>query len=413
MSISLKHITPIIFLIALILNISGCQTEPRGDLTESDRQPRISPDYTDIIIPYNIAPLNFVIKEEGSAYFVRISSGNVNFISLNSRKAVIRIPLRKWKDLLSSNKGRELNIDIYVKQKRSGWIRYKTVTNAISAEAVDPFVTYRLILPGYERWSDISIRQRDIRSFREWPLIKNSVADGNCVNCHSFNNSRTDDFLFHMRGNLAGTYFYSGGEFIKINLNTPEMKNGPVYPRWHPSGRFVAFSANNIVQQFHSADGNKVEVSDLESSLLLYDISENEIMPVNLPDREKYMDTYPEWSPDGRMMYFCRASQIGEIYDYRQTRYDLYRVPFDPASRLFGEPELIFNASEEAKSISFPRVSPDGRFLAMTYQDYGCFPIWHREADLVLLNLETFGIEKPELNSDFPESYHSWSSGGR
>jgi Tol biopolymer transport system component len=191
------------------------------------------------------------------------------------------------------------------------------------------------------------------------------------------------------------------------------MKNGPVYPRWHPSGRFVAFSANNIVQQFHSADGNKVEVSDLESSLLLYDTGENEIMPVNLPDREKYMDTYPEWSPDGRMMYFCRASQIGEIYDYRQTRYDLYRVPFDPASRLFGEPELIFNASEEAKSISFPRVSPDGRFLAMTYQDYGCFPIWHREADLVLLNLETLGIEKPELNSDFPESYHSWSSGGR
>lgn len=413
MSTTLKLITSFFFLIILMLGVPGCKTEPAGDLTESDRQPRISPDYTDIIIPCNIAPMNFVVKEEGSAYFVRISSGNDIFIRLNSRKAVIRIPLRKWKALLSANKGRELNIDIYVKQKKSGWIKYKTVTNVISDGAADPYVTYRLILPGYERWSDISIRQRDISSFREWPLIKNSVADGNCVNCHCFNNGRTDDFLFHMRGSLAGTYFYSEGEFIKINLSTPEMKNGPVYPRWHPSGRFVAFSANNIVQQFHSADANKVEVSDLESSLLLYDIGENEIMPVDLPEHDKYMDTYPEWSPDGRMMYFCRTPRIGEFHDFRQTRYDLYRVPFDPASRLFGEPEPVFCASEEAKSISFPRISPDGRFLAMVYHDYGCFPVWHKEADLVLLNLETLAIEKPDLNSDFSESYHSWSSCSR
>lgn len=410
---SLKNITCLFFFVALIPCIPGCRTESGGDLPESDRFPRISPDYTDISIPYNIAPLNFVVKEKGSAYFVRISSENDTAIRLKSRKAAIRIPQGKWKKLLSANRGKQLNIEIYAKQKKCGWIKYKTVTNVISSEAVDPFVTYRLILPGYERWSDISIRQRDIRGFREWPLIKNSVADRNCVNCHSFNNGRTDDFLFHMRGSRAGTYFYSEGKLIKINLKTPEMKNGPVYPRWHPSGRFVAFSANNIVQQFHSANGNKVEVSDLESSLLLYDTGKNEIMPVDLPDRGKYMDTYPEWSPDGRMMYFCRTSRLEENYDYRHTRYDLYRVSFDPSSRRFGEPELVINASEKAKSISFPRISPDGRFLAMTYHDYGCFPVWHREADLILLNLETLEIINPELNSDFPESYHSWSSNGR
>ncbi len=409
----MKHIKYCFCLIILSACISSCNREPGGDLKKTENLPVISPDYTDIIIPYNIAPLNFVIKENGSAYFVKISSGNDIFINLRSRNGIIRIPAKKWKELLTETKGRELNFEVFVKQENSTWTKYKTFTNTVSAEPVDPYITYRLIHPGYERWNDISIRQRNIEDFSEWPIIKNSVADQNCVNCHSYNNGKSDDFLFHMRGSLAGTYFYSGGEFKKMNLKTPEMSNGSVYPRWHPSGRFVAFSSNSIVQQFHSSDINKIEVSDLESSLVLYDIEKNEIIPVDLPDKEKYMDTYPEWSPDGTTMYFCRAPQVGERYDYRQTRYDLYRIPFDTVSRLFGEPELIFNASNEGKSISFPRISPDGRFIVMTYQDYGCFPIWHKETDLISLSLETLEYSNLELNSDFPESYHSWSSNGR
>ena len=188
------------------------------------------------------------------------------------------------------------------------------------------------------------------------------------------------------------------------------MSNGSVYPCWHPSGKFVAFSANKIVQQFHSADNNKIEVSDLESSLVLYDIDKNEIIPVDFPEKDKFMDTYPEWSPDGKIMYFCRAPRLGEVYDYRQTRYDLYRVAFDPESRKFGDTELIFNAAEKSKSTSFPRVSPDGNYLVMTLQDYGCFPIWHKETDLISLNLKTLEAERLDLNSDYSESYHSWSN---
>jgi hypothetical protein len=49
----------------------------------------------------------------------------------------------------------------------------------------------------------------------------------------------------------------------------------------------------------------------------------------------------------------------------------------------------------------------------MTIQDYGCFPIWHKEADIISLDLETMKTVKPDLNSDFTDSYHSWSSNGR
>jgi len=403
----------ILFFAFLISLVSGCGRSPGDVVIENNMPPVIHPDYSGITIPPNIAPLNFIIREKGSAYFVKISSVNNPVINIKSKNGIIRIPQLKWEELLALAEGSELNIDVFVKDKESGWKRYETITNNVSSQPVDPYLTYRLIHPGYERWQDISIRQRSIKDFTEWPVIENSVADQNCVNCHSYNNGKSDDFLFHMRGSLAGTYFYSGGELRKTNLKTPEMSNGSVYPRWHPSGKFVAFSANKIVQQFHSADNNKIEVSDLESSLVLYDIDKNEIIPVDFPEKDKFMDTYPEWSPDGKMMYFCRAPRLGEVYDYRQTRYDLYRVAFDPSSRKFGDTELIFNAAEKSKSISFPRVSPDGNYLVMTFQDYGCFPIWHKETDLISLNLNSLEAETLDLNSDYPESYHSWSSNGR
>ena len=45
--------------------------------------------------------------------------------------------------------------------------------------------------------------------------------------------------------------------------------------------------------------------------------------------------------------------------------------------------------------------------------DYGCFPIWHKEADLQSINLSDFRVQPMKVNSDFTESYHSWSANGR
>jgi hypothetical protein len=44
--------------------------------------------------------------------------------------------------------------------------------------------------------------------------------------------------------------------------------------------------------------------------------------------------------------------------------------------------------------------------------NYGTFSIWHREADLYLLNLKSGKAETMSLNSNESESYHSWSSNG-
>ena len=401
-------------LFILITLLSSCTGKPGGNISETGTLPTTDPDYSGVTIPPNIAPLNFKITEDGTAFFVRFSTDSKTIIETGSKNGIISIPERKWKKFLEENKGRDFNIEIYLKNKKSGWSRYNTITNKIAPEPVDPYITYRLLYPGYESWKEIYIKQRCLENFRERSIIENSLVEENCLNCHSYNNTGTsEDFLFHMRGSMGGTYFYTGGDFKKVNLKTKEMKNGAVYPRWHPSGKYVAFSSNKIVQQFHSALNKKVEVSDLESSLVLYDIDRNEMMDVQLADKELYMDTYPEWSPDGMYLYFCRAPAVGEIFDYDSVRYDLYRAPFDAATRKTGKAELVFDASSVNKSVSFPRVSPDGRFLVLTLHDYGCFPIWHKEADLQIIDLQTLKPSRMELNSDFTDSYHSWSSNSR
>ncbi len=403
-----------IFLTLLaVLFIYSCAEKPQADFIVSELAPKLEPDYSELIIPPNISPMNFIIKENGSSFFVRFSSDKGTEIEVYSRSGKIKIPEKKWHKMLENNAGKEFKMDIFAKNKRDSWLKYKTIINKVDREPTDPFIYYRLLFPGYESWSELSINIRNLGNFRVQSLIENRVVDENCINCHSFNNGKTDDFLFHVRGSMGGTYFYSNGTFRKINLKTKEMKNSAVYPRWHPSGKFVAFSSNKITQRFHAADNKKVEVTDLESSLVLYDVTKNEIMDINPANRDKFMDTYPEWSPDGNYLYFCRSVQIGEQYDYKQIKYNLYRVSFDKEKRSFGEAELVFDAIQLNKSITFPRISPNGKFLIVTMADYGCFPIWHKDADLYSIDLTNLTASRLTLNSDFSDSYHSWSSNGK
>ncbi len=324
MKLFLRYIS---LFIILVFALYGCIQNPHGTITETGTPPVIDPDYTGVTIPFNIAPLNFKIMEKGSSYFTTISAGSKTVMELGSKNGIIRIPEKKWKKMLGENRSSDFSIDIFVKNLNGEWSKYKSVTNKIAPDPVDPYITYRLLYPGYESWEEILIKQRNLDSFHERSIIENSLVEKNCINCHSYNNTgQSENFLFHLRGSLGGTFFYTGGDFKKVNLKTREMKNGAVYPRWHPSGKFVAFSSNKIVQQFHSALSKKVEVSDLESSLMLYDVDRNEMMEVDLADREKYMDTYPEWSPDGIYLYFCRAPKVGEVFEYDQVHYDLYRA---------------------------------------------------------------------------------------
>lgn len=392
--------------------IVACSRVPVENSARIGSRPVIDPDYSDLTIPVNIAPLNFSVEEKGDAFFVRIMNKKGESVEVSDKTGIIKIPERKWKKLLKSNVNEKLTYQVFVKREGE-WKQFEPFSNIVSESPVAPYLYYRLLFPGYESWTEISIMQRSMESFEEKVVVENNVVDQNCVNCHSVNQQNPDNFMFHMRGSMGGTYFVTDGDLKKFNLKTKEMENSATYPRWHPSGKFVAFSSNKVVQQFHSSESKKIEVSDLASSLVLFDLDKNELMNIPVNPGKQFMDTYPEWSTAGDFLYFCRAAQIGKGYDYRDTKYNLFRVSFDISDRTFGEVELVFDAAVQGNSVSFPRISPDGKSLVFTLHDYGCFPIWHKEADLYSVKLDDFSVAKLDVNSDFTESYHSWSANGK
>jgi len=196
------------------------------------------------------------------------------------------------------------------------------------------------------------------------------------------------------------------------------MPGSATYPSWHPGGKYVAYSSNQVRQNFYSHRSRNIEVFDLVSTLILYDLDKNEVMNIRETDTAKYLQTFPSWSPDGKYLYYCRAHQTNadallSLENIKNTRYNLVRIPFNADTRTFGETEVVFNAEAAGKSVSFPRISPDGKYLILTVADYGTFPIWHKEADLYIINLQNNEIKKMDINSDETESYHSWSLNGK
>jgi Tol biopolymer transport system component len=384
------------------------------------RKPNLRPDYVDVTIPPNVAPMNFVLEEEGASFRVTATSGsNDHSLEVTSSDGAVRFPEDAWRELLAESQGGAITTQVVaLNPKGNPEVEFDPFHFFVSRDPIDPWLVYRLIDPGYYGWSEMKIMQRSVESFREETIINNQTLENNCANCHSFNNNSPDRFLIHIRGSRGGTYFYEQGELSRTDPKIDGMPGGATYPAWHPNGRYVAFSSNQVRQSFYSLPGKVVEVYDLVSSLILYDREVNETLLIPQQTEPPFLLTFPSWAPEGDYLYFSKAPLVidslnPQVEQIENTHYDIARKAFDPETRAFGETEIVFDATGMNKSASFPRISPDGRFLVTTVADFGTFPIWHREADLYLLDLQSGESEVMEVNSEETDSYHTWSSNGR
>jgi len=330
-------------------------------------------------------------------------------------KESIDFDIDDWHDLLNQNRGDSLTIRVSAKYA-DGWHTYQPFTIFVSADSIDYGICYRLIAPGYEVWSKMGIYERNLSTFDERALIENTQFEG-CVNCHSFNRGNSADMSLHIRGKHGATLLRKdGGPITAYNTKTDHTLGLCVYPYWHPSGRYIAYSTNTTSQLFHSADHNRIEVFDTASDLQIYDVETNELLLSPLLKQDSIYETFPVFSADGRSLYFCAAQALPrDVYQLDSIRYNLCRIDFDPETGKFGNHiETIIHAQAQHKSIAFPRPSYDGRFICYTLADYGQFSIWHHEADLYLLDLST-GENRPMTgaNSNDTESFHNWSTNSR
>jgi hypothetical protein len=404
----------IIYLLFIFIPwLASCAyTVPEG--TKSADRPAIFPDYAGVVIPPNIAPLHFTLTTPAtSSAYALFEAGHV-CRTVKAKRGSFHIAASSWKKLLAEAQGQAITVSVSACVEGK-WINYAPFDIQVAEEPIDSYIAYRLIEPGYHLWNQMGIYQRNLTNFTETPIIENRMSGKNCMNCHSFSMQNPGKMLFHMRATYPGTLLIDGDRIEKLNTKTEQTISSLVYPSWHPSGKFVAFSVNETKQSFHHNDPNRVEVFDEASDVVVYDIEKHEIITTSAlfsPDR---FETFPTFSPDGKTLYFCSAPVQPMPQSFNEVKYSLCSVAFDLPSRTFGSVvDTLYHAAEGGKSASFPRVSPDGKYLLYTLSAYGNFSIWHKDADLHMLDLAD-GANRPVdvLNSADVESYHSWSSNSR
>jgi len=446
-----RYIIYYILCFAFAIALTACSSRPSAipetfaELTDSAV---IYPDYRDVIIPPNIAPLNFMVIDSAASEFVA-EVGDIVCGATEDGK--FDIDTTAWRRLLSDSKGKEVRVNVYA-HRGDGWVRQPAFSFQVAEEDIDPYVTYRLIEPGYEVYFQLGIYQRNLTNFNVTTLYENERTDhsqSHCINCHQFQNYDTQRMYLHVRENNKGTVITHGTEAHKMLIRNDSIVASGAYGGWHPTLPLIAFSSNKTAQVFHYHYNEKIEVYDAESDIILYDAERNEVRNIiRTPD---YFETFPYWSADGTRLYYCSARvpkfesndfEASLVLRFDSLHYDIYSMPFDTVTYTFGEPCLEVNASAQGLSASVPRPSPDGRYLLFALARYGQFHLYHKESDLWVKPLSysprggedsvssqvavsgntslppTAGAgEGPypltATNSPEVESYSCWSSNGR
>ena len=401
--------------------LMACGNEIPEKFWESDKLPEIYPDYTNVTIPVNIAPLTFKIDGKADDMVARLTAGNEEVVYGGGQ---VQPDADEWKRLAESAKGDVIKVEVYV-EKEGQWTRFKPFNIYVSPDSIDPYLSYRLISPSYVTYEELTINQRCLENYDESVIYDNMLcsdgADGQCINCHNYQQYNPDRMQFHARQNLGGTIIAYDGNIKKIGMGNDSILSAGVYPTWHPWLKLIVYSTNMTGQIFHSVDPNKIEVFDTESDLIAYDVEKNEV--TNIENDSTEMECFPFWAPDGKTLYYCSAhfeykDTVGKGKEFlsrtEEVKYNLYKKSFDPETLQFGPRQLVFAADSVDKSATLPRISPDGRYLMFTLAKAGVFHIWHHDADLWMLDLQTGKVRSmDEINSPDTESYHSWSSNGR
>lgn len=374
-----------------------------------DALPPIWPDYAGVTIPATIAPLNFRVTADGAEAVDVVISGKKGDPIRTSGESV-DIPAGKWSELLENNKGNSLEVKVCIRQNGE-WKAYRSFPFYISPFPIDYGLVYRLLAPGYEIYSKMGIYERELSTFRQTPLFENTQVTAACVNCHAFNQTNPDPSSLHVRGGHGATVMTIGGESEFLDTKADGQLSACVYPYWHPSGEYIAYSVNRTNQTFHLGGKKPIEVFDQASDVVVYHPQSHRILTTPLLSTAAF-ETFPAFSPDGRTLYFCSAEQKEMPARYKEVKYSLCSIAFHPEDGTFGERiDTLISARTLDKSISFPKPSFDGKYLMFTLSDYGNFSIWHKEADLWLLDLRSGAFRNlEEVNSDDTESYHNWSS---
>jgi tetratricopeptide (TPR) repeat protein len=283
----------------------------------------------------------------------------------------------------------------------------------------------------------IAWRMRDVRE----PVSHTVLTDvPTCLNCHSFSaDGKTMGIDLDGPNNDKGLYAIAPVQkHIAINDNqvvqwntdgrAGKMRVG-FMSRVSPSGRYILSGFTGSALEFNQAYyvRNFPEYKFLQvfyptkGILEWYDRQTGRRQPLPGADDPKYVQTGGVWSPDGKWVVFARAlarepyekdeplAKYANDPDETPIQYDLCRVPFNDGKG--GAAERIVGASQNGMSNSFPKVSPDGKWIVFVEAKNG--EVMRPDSQLYIVPFAGGAARRLRANMAPMNSWHSWSPNGK
>ncbi|MBS1854875.1 MAG: tetratricopeptide repeat protein [Acidobacteria bacterium] len=179
-----------------------------------------------------------------------------------------------------------------------------------------------------------------------------------------------------------------------------------------PSNYYVAnFKDYRFLQVFYPTRG----------ILEWYSKASGILQPLPGADDPRYVQMGAVWSPDGKYLVFARAeardpaapgvplAKFANDPNELPMRYDLYRIPFHDGKG--GEAEPIAGASRDGVSNSFPKVSPDGKWIVFVKSRNGL--LMRPDSELYIVPAAGGEARRMSCNTPLMNSWHSFSPNGR
>lgn len=402
-----------LLLVVCCLAVS-CSLTPT-DVQQTDALPPIYPDYVGVTIPAGIAPLNFNMVDDGiDVIDVTVKGSKGGTMHVQGEWA--DFDMDEWHALTTQNKGGRLTLTVCAR-KDGRWLQYKDFALFVSPYEMDEYgVTYRRIAPGYEVGGDIGIYQRDIHSFDEEALMRESAVPGRCFNCHTPNRTDPRQLTLQIRGEGGGTLVQlADGKQQWLDTKTDSTKAAGSYAYWHPSGNYCAYATNSVHQSFFVGRGQRIEAYHEFSNVIVLDVRSNELILTPELMTTSDLEIFPAFSPDGKCLYYSTSKACRVPAEHEKVKCSVCRIPFDATTGHFGhEVDTLLNGPKDNCSYTLVRPSYDGRWLMYCVTSRSNFPVFQTDADLWLMDLKS-GEKRPikEVNSDQADSYHNWSGNSR